>query len=70
MTDDDLIERVVAAATAEERPTDTTLALLRAIVLTREEARRHALQEQARQRIGQMTDTAVAVLRFVFAVVA
>lgn len=70
MTDAELLERVLQAAQATEEPSATELALLRAIVSTRDEGRRALIQQQAADRLGQMGDVALAVLRVVFAAVA
>ena len=69
LSDQELVERAAAVAIAKA-PSVAELSLLRAIAATREEARRHELARQARERAGQLTELGIELLRVVFAVVA
>lgn len=66
LADEDLVQRAVAAA--QGGATFSELSLLRAIAATREEARRHELARQARERAGELAEIGIALLRLVFQV--
>lgn len=66
ITDEDLVERAVTAV--QGGLTGAEMSLLHAIAVTRDEARRHELARQARERAGQLTDIGIELLRIIFKV--
>lgn len=65
ITDEELLEQVVAAA-RQPAASPGVVSSLRAIASTRDEARRHELERQARERAGQLTAVGLELLRVVF----
>lgn len=63
MTDEALVERIVAAARAPDETTATEIALLRAIASTRDEGRRAAMQRSAVDVLGTVTSVAASIIR-------
>lgn len=72
MNDTELVLAAVAAADKAQGgtpPSESHLSLLRAIAATRDEARRHELEREARSHMGQLTEIGLGVLRVALALV-